>query len=138
MEMADLIAITKADGMNSLLAEGAKVLYHNAINLFPPSPSGWRPKVVTCSAKQNTGITELWEIIVEFEKYSREKGYFEELRKQQAIVRMDKTIMEYLHNSFCNDKVVKDARRELEKQLSDGTVTSYTAAHILLDKYFKK
>ena len=63
MEMADLIAITKADGPNKLIAEGARVTYQNALHLFPPKPSGWKPQVLTCSALTNTGIKELWEII---------------------------------------------------------------------------
>jgi LAO/AO transport system kinase len=121
-----------------LTAEGAKVLYQNAIHLFPPSPSGWKPRVVTCSAKKNTGITELWEIIMEYISFARKTGYFEELRKQQAIIRMDNTIKEFLNNSFYNNKQVKSARPALEKQLSEGSITSYTAALNLLDKYFKK
>ncbi|MGE5419298.1 MAG: methylmalonyl Co-A mutase-associated GTPase MeaB [Chloroflexota bacterium] len=138
MEMADMIAITKADGQNVLNAEGAKVLYQNALHLFPPPPSGWRPRVVTCSAKKNSGITELWDIILEYSDYTRGTGYFEELRRQQAVIRMDNTIREFLHNSFYNDIVVKAARKEVEKQLSEGTITSYKAAYHLIDKYFKK
>lgn len=138
MEMADMIAITKADGQNILNAEGARVLYQNALHLFPPSPSGWRPRVVTCSAKKNTGITELWDIILEYADFTRSTGYFDELRRQQAIVRMDNTIKEFLYNSFYNDKNVRHAREEIEKQLSEGTISSYKAAYQLIDKYFKK
>src|SRR5512133_2403238 len=61
MEMADMIAITKADGQNALNAEAARVLYQNAIHLFPPAPSGWKPRVVTCSARNQTGISVLWD-----------------------------------------------------------------------------
>ena len=71
MEMADLIAITKADGPNKLIAEGARITYQNAIHLFPPAASGWKPQVVTCSAKENTGIAELWEIISDYEMTGR-------------------------------------------------------------------
>lgn len=138
MEMADMIAITKADGQNVINAEAAKVLYMNALHLFPPPPSGWDPRVVTCSAKKNTGITELWNIILEYVNYTRCSGYFEQLRKQQAVIRMDKTIKEFLHNSFYHDKEVARARIEVEKKLSEGTITSYTAASQLIDKYFKK
>ncbi|HLN19933.1 MAG TPA: methylmalonyl Co-A mutase-associated GTPase MeaB [Bacteroidales bacterium] len=138
MEMADLIAITKADGQNILNADNARILYENAINLFPPPPSGWRPKVVTCSAKNNTGIGELWGIIMEYEEFTRSTGFFDELRKQQAIIRMDNTIREFLKHSFYNNRLVKESRPEIEKQLAEGLITSYTAALTLLDKYFKK
>lgn len=138
MEMADMIAITKADGDNVLRAESARVLYQNAINLFPPPPSGWKPKVVTCSAKRNTGIPDLWDIISEYVKFTNRSGFFREFRKQQAVIRMDRTISEFLHNSFYNDRNVRQARNGIEKKLSEGTITSYSAALRLLDKYFKK
>lgn len=137
MEMADMIAITKADGQNVLNAEGAKILYQNALHLFPPPPSGWRPRVVTCSAKKDIGIAELWNVILEYVDYTRRTGYFDELRLQQAVIRMDNTIREYLHSSFYNNPDVKNAREEIEKHLKEGTLTSYAAAYQLIDKYFK-
>lgn len=138
MELADLVAITKADGSNQLIAEGAKVTYQNAIHLFPPKPSGWKPHVVACSARNNTGINELWEIIMEYVRMTRESGYFEEFRKQQAIIRMHTTILEYLRTSFYNNEEVKLIKAEIESQLSAGTITSYQAAVKLLDKYFER
>jgi LAO/AO transport system kinase len=138
MEMADMIAITKADGANKLIAEGAKVLYQNALHLFPVKSSGWRPKVMTCSAINNTGITELWDIIMDYFKVTKESGYFEEFRRQQAIIRMDNMIIECLNNSFYNNDRVKMIRPELERQLSEGKITSYKAALSLLDKYHER
>jgi LAO/AO transport system kinase len=135
MEMADMIAITKADGANKLVTEGAKVLYQNALHLFPLKSSGWRPKVLTCSALNNTGITELWDIIMDYVRVTKESGYFEEFRRQQAIIRMHNMIVEYLNTSFYNNDKVKMIRPELEKQLSEGRITSYKAALSLLDKY---
>jgi LAO/AO transport system kinase len=138
MEMADMVAITKSDGSNITVAEGARLLYQNALHLFPAKQSGWRPQVLTCSARQNTGIKELWEIINEYERFTKESGYFEEIRKQQAIIRMHNTISEFLVNSFYNEEDVKAFRPFIEKQLTDGTITSYNAALRLLDKYYKK
>lgn len=138
MELADLVAITKADGSNQIVAEGAKITYRNAINLFPAKPSGWSPQVVSCSARNNTGINELWGIILEYEKMTRESGYFEDFRKQQAIIRMHTTIIEYLRTSFYNNKEVKVVQAEIENQLNAGTITFYQAALRLLDKYFAR
>lgn len=138
MEMADLIAITKADGSNQSIAEGARVTYQNAIHLFPPAPSGWRPQVVTCSARENRGITELWKIISDYEKMTRSSGYFEDFRREQAVIRMHKTIDEYLNASFYNNPDVKMNLPGLERQLSEGRITSYRAAISLVNKYFKR
>jgi LAO/AO transport system kinase len=52
MEMADIIAINKADGNNIEKAQMAKVQYNNAIHLFPKKDSEWDPKVLTCSASK--------------------------------------------------------------------------------------
>jgi LAO/AO transport system kinase len=138
MEMADLIAITKADGSNKMIAEGARVSFQNALNMFPSKSSGWRPQVLTCSALANTGITELWKIISDYVIFTRESGYFEEFRKRQAIIRMHNTIIESLNNSFYNHEDVKILQPELEKQLYEGSITSYKAAIILLNKYFNR
>ncbi|MFZ0283028.1 MAG: methylmalonyl Co-A mutase-associated GTPase MeaB [Bacteroidales bacterium] len=138
MEMADTIAITKADGNNIISASNARSAFQNALNLFPAQQSGWKPRVVTCSAKENTGISEIWELIMDYVAFSQKSGYFEELRKQQAVIRMYDTISEYLNHSFYNHDKVKLLRPELEQLLYQGTVTSYKAAMKLLDNYFKK
>jgi LAO/AO transport system kinase len=138
MEMADLVAITKADGANELNAESARISYRNAIHLFPPKPSGWKPGVITCSALNNLGIRELWDIILEYVKTTKESGYFEDFRKQQAIVRMHNTILEYLRTSFYSNGDVKSIRSDIEDQLTSGSITSFQAAVRLLDKYFNR
>jgi LAO/AO transport system kinase len=138
MEMADLIAITKADGANKQVAELARLSYQNALKLFPEKPSGWKPMVLTCSALQKTGISELWEMILGYVEYAKTTGYFGELRKKQSVIRMHSTIQEQLHNSFYDNDDVKLLGPDTERQLSEGKITSYMAANILLDKYFKR
>ena len=138
MEMADLIAITKADGTNKVIAENARISFQNALHLFPKKSSGWLPLVQTCSAMTNTGIEELWEIIMEYFSFTRNSGYFDTFRKEQEVIRMHNTIIEYLNNSFYNHKEVKILVPEIERQLYEGTITSYKAAIKLLDKYFKR
>ena len=138
MEMADLIAITKADGENKIIAENARVLYQNALHLFPKKPSGWEPLVQTCSAVYNTGVKEIWELMLHYFTFTINSGYFDTFRKEQAVVRMHNTILEYLNNSFYNQEEVKLQLPVIEKQLNEGMITSYGAAIKLLDKYFKR
>jgi LAO/AO transport system kinase len=138
MEMADLIAITKADGANKIVAENAQVLYRNALQLFKSKTPGWKPQVLTCSALQNRGIRELWELILSYIDLTKKSGYFDEFRKQQAVIRMDSMIIDYLNSAFYNQEGVKQMRPEVEQQLHEGKITSYKAAIKLLDKYFKR
>jgi LAO/AO transport system kinase len=137
MEMADIIAITKADGPNKIIAEGARISFQNALHLFQESSSGWKPRVLTCSALKNSGIKELWDNITDYYEFTKKSGYFDELRKHQVVLRMHDTITEYLNNSFYSNDIVKNIWTKLEKKLYEGSITSYKAARILLDKYYK-
>ena len=138
LEMADLIAVNKADGQNKPAAERAKVLFQNALLLFPAKTSGWRPQVLACSSLENRGIDNIWEAVREYVTYIKNTGYFELIRKQQSVIRMHSTIIDYLNNSFYSMEDVKLLLPELEKKLSEGTITSYKAAVSLLEEYYKK
>ena len=138
MEMADAIAINKADGQNRLAAETSRIMFQNALSLFPAGRSGWKPLALTCSALDGTGIKEIWDMIAGYVKFTEGTGYFEEMRKQQSVVRMHDVITDSLGSLFYSDERVKALIPVLEKELGKGLVTSYRAAEILLDKYFKK
>ncbi len=137
MEMADAIAITKADGTNRIKAEMAKVEYQNALHLYPMPESGWTPKVLTCSALENWGMADMVLMFNEYVQFTRATGFFDEWRKKQAIIRMHETISETLKSSFYNSAEIKEMLPSLEKQLHDGEITSYIAAKRLLEKYYK-
>jgi LAO/AO transport system kinase len=138
MEMADMIAINKADGENKLAAERAVLTYQNALHLFPTSASGWVPGVLACSALNNTGIEEIWRAVSEYTEITKASGYFEEKRKQQAVLKMHETIIENLKSSFYNSEEMKLLEAHLKKELYNGTITSYKAAWNMLNKYFRK
>lgn len=138
IEMADSIAITKADGPNKLMAENARIMFQNALNLFPRTQSGWKPSVLACSVHDNTGIREIWNIIEDYVNYTGKTGYFEEMRKQQEVIRMHDTITDFLSASFYNNDEVKTLLPDLERELYKGRITSYKAALDLLNKYFRK
>ena len=137
MEMADAIAITKADGSNRMKAEMARIEYQNALHLFPPPSSGWTPRVLTCSSTENRGIEEIWNVIYEYVDYTRRTGYFFDWRKKQAIVRMHETVVDCLKSSFYNNEEIAGMLPDLERNVQDGMITSYTAACKLLNNYFK-
>jgi len=63
MEMADAVAITKADGSNKLAAESARAVYSNALGLFPPGGFPGDPAVLPFLAGLNPGLVEIWIII---------------------------------------------------------------------------
>ena len=136
MEMADTIAITKADGNNIQKAEMARIEYQNALHLFPPAASGWSPKVLTCSSLEEKGIIDIWMTISEYVSHAKANGYFWERRRQQAVTRMHETVIDNLKYSFYSNPEIMTLLPDLEKQLRDGEITSYKAASILLEKYY--
>ncbi|MCK5822143.1 MAG: methylmalonyl Co-A mutase-associated GTPase MeaB [Bacteroidales bacterium] len=137
MEMADLIAITKADGDNIHASERARNEYQNALHLFPPSESGWTPDVLTFSSKEKTGIDQLWNNISEYFQFVKQNNYFQNRRKEQLKAWMNETIREGLERNFYAHPDVKTKLAEYEKQLSNGQVSPYAAAQQLLNKYLK-
>ena len=135
MEMADLIAINKAEEQNRKAADRAKREYENALSLFPPSPSGWKPPVLTCSALEQRGITEIWEQVENYLHQTKENNYFEERRKGQASRWMYETIDSELKNEFMNDPSVKEKLKEIENLVINGKISSFRAAEKLLTIY---
>ena len=135
MEMADGIAINKCDGANVERAEAARVSFKNALSLFPPTESGWKPYAVTCSAIEGNGILDVWKMVEEYIMFARENGYLDHLRTQQAKYWMYETIDEYLRTSFYNNPTIEDLLKQYETMVNNNEMTSFAAAHKLLDTY---
>ncbi|MEX2478983.1 MAG: methylmalonyl Co-A mutase-associated GTPase MeaB [Gracilimonas sp.] len=135
MEMADSIVINKADSGNEDAAKRAMAEYKNALHLFPPTESGWIPKVATCSAFHNNGIPEVWEIIDEFMRHTKIKGFFEQKRKDQASYWLDEAIHQELHRAFYEDADLKIKLEKFRKQVQQGEVSSYKAARDLMQEF---
>lgn len=86
IEVADAIAITKADGDNKQMSATAATRLRGALRLFPDDGSGWIPRVLTCSALDGTGITELWETATEFQRVTRDSGHWDRRRAEQRLL----------------------------------------------------
>jgi len=138
MEMADAIAITKADGENINKAEHAKAEYSNALHLFPPSESGWIPQVITCSSKTGSGINELWDIILEYIGQTKVNGFFEKNRRDQSCYWMYETINQSLRDSFYHDRRIQKFLQHYEKLTIEGEISPFAPAKALLEKYYKR
>ncbi len=137
MEMADLVAITKADGANVERADLTRRQFLNALSLFPMPESGWKPRVYTCSSHQKIGLTELWGGIEDFLKFTKRNGFFELNRHQQAKYWMYETIDEALREGFYHNERVKTALDAMEREVLENRLSSFVAARRLLDLYYE-
>ncbi|XDD52436.1 methylmalonyl Co-A mutase-associated GTPase MeaB [Leptospira sp. WS92.C1] len=136
MEMADLFAVTKADGDNKTRAELTRVETQSAIHFFPANESGWIPKVLSCSSLSGAGISEIWKQIEEYEKTLKSNGYFETKRRNQAKYWLEETVSEHLMGDFYTR--MKDLYSDLETKVSEHRISSFQAAENLVQEYRKR
>jgi len=133
LEIADALAVNKADGENVDPAEQARRVYENALHLVGPSDSGWQPPVLTCSALTNTGMEEIWETVLAHNRQMRKSGRFESKRRQQAkdwfIYLLDEGLKEWFYHRPEVRKKLSDAQRQVE----NGSTTAMAAARQLLE-----
>lgn len=138
MEMADGIAINKCDGDNVERAQLAAAQFRNALHLFPPTPSKWRPEVVTYSGYYELDIDKVWDMIDRYFEYVDQTGYFTEKRNSQAKYWMLESIDERLRHSFYSMPEVKALLEQKELRVLNNEQSSFTAAQELLDFYFEQ
>jgi len=132
MEMADAIAINKADGENRKAAKLAKTEFNRALHLYPPKDNGWTPKTLTCSAIENEGITEIWELISDYMKKAKSTNFFQHRRHKQNKFWLLQTIESRLKSDFYENPEIKIALEKQIQLLSEGKVTPFQAADTLL------
>ncbi len=132
VELADLVIVNKAD--QDLLDAAGRVAaeYSNALQFLRPASPDWTPRVVTCSALEGTGISEIWQIVEDYRTAMASAGTFEERRSRQARSWMWREVDDSLLASFRAHPPVKTRISELEAQVEAGTLTPAAAAQALL------
>ena len=135
MEMADGVVINKADGDNLKRAQRARTEFERALQLYPPKSNGWLPKVTTCSALNNEGITELWKMIEEFVTDNKESSHFDAQRREQNTNWFLQTVDERLKSSFYQHPKVKIELARLVQQVANNQISPFKAADLLLSSY---
>ena len=135
MEMADGIIINKADGDSVDKARLAASQFKTALHLFPPAESGWFPKVLTYSGYYNIGIKQIWDMVAEYVRFTKDNGYFDFKRNEQAKYWMYESINETLKDSFYNNKAVTAILSQTENQVLSNEISSFVAAKRMIDPY---
>ena len=120
LELADLIAINKADGDRIANARGAQAEYSSALRLLRKDP----PEIVLTSALEGTGLDEVWEAILSH----RNAIDLEAHRRSQRVAWMRRLIRDDLEDAFENDADVKRLLRELEREVEAGRISPSEAA----------
>ena len=136
MEMAAGIVNNKDDGNNIEKAKLAQAHFRNALHLFPPSPSGWTPQVLTYSWYYEIGIDEVWKMIDDYTAFVKQNGYFDRKRREQSKYWLTETIDEQLRAHFYQNPDIARLLAEKERMVLDAEESPFTAAQEILDNYF--
>lgn len=134
MELADALAITKADGDNQLHAKRARVEYQNALHLFPPTGTGWFPPVLTCSAMSSLGIADIWATIEEHQQLTTQNGHRIRRRQEQQLTWFRSLIRQRLERQFYDQPGIRARLSTIEEQVRAGTLLPAPAVDMLLKK----
>ncbi|MFX0558184.1 methylmalonyl Co-A mutase-associated GTPase MeaB [Maribacter sp. CXY002] len=137
IEMADAIAINKADGDNINKAKLAKEEFKQALKLFPPKDNGWTPTVTMCSALENKGLDKIWVTILRNTQQTKQSGYFDMKRKDQNKNWFKEYVEELLKMNFYQQNQVREMVPKLEKKIIEGILSPFMAAEELLAMYIK-
>ncbi len=132
LEIADMIAVNKADGVNKDSANKAAAEYRSALNILTPVSPNWSPPVITISGLENDGLDHLWQEIDRHHQAMTASGEFDEKRQNQQVRWMWSLLEDGLMTKL-RDHPDADAEFEAaERDVRDGVVTAASAAERLL------
>jgi LAO/AO transport system kinase len=133
IEIADMVAVNKADGPNGpRRATAAMREYKTALDIMTPISPNWRPPVVTCSALENSGLEDIWIKIGEHRDKLTASGEFDEKRTRQQVRWMYAMLEDRLMARIHGDKKVAARLKALEKDIADGKTTPTLAVEEVL------
>ncbi len=134
LEVADAIAVNKADGDNVEKAERACRQFENALHYLTPVSPVWAPRAMTCSslAVDNPGILQIWETVLEHRRLHLESGVLENKRRQQALDWMWSLLEEGLRERFFSNPNIVKQLPKMTKCVENGEVSPTAAADELI------
>ncbi|MCY7327553.1 MAG: methylmalonyl Co-A mutase-associated GTPase MeaB, partial [Saprospiraceae bacterium] len=138
VELADLLAVNKADGERLALAQQAQRHYRNAVHLLPKNLSGWSPQVLLCSAQEGTGVAELWTAILNYRQQTQQNGFFAQNRRQQAHYWLEEALQAGLQALFQGNKDAQQLLKTLEPEVLAGRLSPFAAAEKVLRAFGNK
>ena len=132
LELADLIAVNKADGENELRARQSARDYQSAMTLLRSVNSQWSPPVMTCSASSGQGIPAIWEQINLHQELGQETGDWAKRRSLQRVRWMWTLVEDRLIHSVKEKPDVASLILEIEERILTSDISPVVAAEEVL------
>jgi LAO/AO transport system kinase len=135
LELADVIAVNKADGPHERDARAAARELASALRLLRDPAATWRTPVLTCSAQQGTGLDEVWQAVLRHRAALEAAGELDRRRRDQQVAWVWNLVHDQLLARLHDDPAVRAAAPALERRVRDGTLTATAAAQEILDAF---
>ena len=128
VELADMIAINKADGDNVKRANLAAAEYRGALHILSPRSAHWHPPVLTYSALTGTGMDELWQKVLDHRTAMNASGEFAARRREQQVKWMWSMLEQRMMARLRSDPGIRARVKKTEAEVADGRITPAVAA----------
>ena len=128
LEIADMIAVNKADGEMKNAANRAVMEYQHALDILNPKSANWKPRSLSCSAFTGDGLAAIWETICDYKKLLKDAGEWEEKRKSQQVEWMWAIIRERILSKIETNEKVQSLVTQIELQVTESKLTPALAA----------
>ncbi|MFJ8884687.1 methylmalonyl Co-A mutase-associated GTPase MeaB [Streptomyces sp. NPDC102402] len=132
LELADVIAVNKADGPHERDARSAARELSGALRLMHPVDAAWTPPVLTCSARESTGLDTLWERLEQHRTVLESTGRLSAKRRDQQVDWTWSMVRDELLDSLRGHPAVRTLAPELEQRVREGGLTATLAAEQIL------
>lgn len=132
IEIADMLAINKADADNVARAQRAAAEYQGALKLLTPASPNWHPPVITVSARENDGLDLLWVRIGEHHARMIASGELQARRKAQAVAWMHEMLRERVLATLKGSPKVANKLPSIEADVREGRLMPTRAVEQVL------
>lgn len=138
LELADVVAMNKADGPHIVEAKSAARDLQGALRMMEPKTAGWSVPVLTCSGYAGSGLSEVWGAITAHRAFLRQQDRFEAQRQNQQVEWIWAMVRDQLLSRARNDPALVGLAPGLERDVRAGRLTPTLAAKQMLDALFER
>jgi len=127
VELADMIAVNKADGDNLARAKAAAAEYRAALHILNPRSPNWVPPVVTYSALTGNGIAELWAQVLAHRERLTQSGELAARRREQQVKWMWSMLEDRVFSRLKSDSALRAKLPRIEAAVAEGKLSATLA-----------
>jgi LAO/AO transport system kinase len=132
IEIADMIAVNKADGESASQATATAADYRAALHMLAGREGDWQPEVVAISARENEGLGDLWSAVKRHRETLQGSGAFAAKRRDQAVTWMHELIEDRMRGLLRATPALRKSLETLEQEVRAGRKLPALAADEVL------